>query len=89
MVTNIIILRFWFVFYTANDMTDNDMIDFEDDHILPMAREWVEKKVTAVSYDDAESFFYFIDKYTTIIVGGSRRWRSSTRIIETRHCLIK
>ena len=33
------------------------MVDFEDDHVLPMAQEWVEKKVTAVSYDDAESFW--------------------------------
>jgi hypothetical protein len=72
MVTNITILRFWFLFSKADDMTDNDMIDFDDDRILPMAREWVAKRVTHVSYEDAESFFYFIDKYTTIVIGGQR-----------------
>ena len=35
-----------------------------------MVWEWVENKATAVSYDDAESFCYFMDKYTTIIIGG-------------------
>ena len=58
--------------YAADDMTDNEMIEVDNDLVLPMVQEWVHNKVTALAFDDVEPFLYFLDKYTTIIVGGQR-----------------
>ena len=60
------------VYYPADDMTDNEMVEVDDDLVLPMVQEWVDKKVTTLEYDTVEPFLYFLDKYTTIIVGGQR-----------------
>ena len=59
-------------YYEADDMTENALINYDDDTVLPMAREWVKNKVTSISYNDSEPFFYFLDKYMTIIVGGQQ-----------------
>ena len=44
----------------------------EDGEVLPSARAWFQGKVLNPTYDDVESFLHFLDKYTTIIVGGSK-----------------
>ena len=59
-------------FYAADTITDNKMIDIEEDILLPSVREWVDKRVTKLTYAAAEPFLYFLDKYTMVVVGGQR-----------------
>ena len=35
-------------------------------------RDWVANNITKPGYDAAEGLLYFFDKYTTIVVGGTR-----------------
>ena len=47
-------------------------VDYENGVVLPSARSWVPSNIVHPSYSEAEPFLHFLDKYTTIIVGGSR-----------------
>ena len=38
---------------------------------LPSAQNWTKTKVFKIGYEDNESFLYFLDKYMTVMVGGT------------------
>jgi hypothetical protein len=48
------------------------MVEFEDGKVLPSVLKWTTVKVAKIGYEQAESFLYFLDKYATVMVGGSR-----------------
>jgi len=48
------------------------MVEYEDGEVLPSARSWVSKNILHPSYSDAEPLLHFLDKYTMIVVGGSK-----------------
>ena len=48
------------------------MVEFEDGKVLPSVLKWTMVKVAMIGYGQAESFLYFLDKYSTVMVGGSR-----------------
>ena len=48
------------------------MVEYDDGVVLPSARSWVPNNIIHPSYSEAEPLLHFLDKYTTIIVGGSR-----------------
>ena len=48
------------------------MIEFEDGKVLPSVLKWTMVKVAKIGYEQAESFLYFLDKYATVMVEGSR-----------------
>ena len=55
-----------------NKHKDAVKVEYDDDgEVLPSARAWFLGKVLNPTYNDVESFLYFLDKYTRIIVGGS------------------
>ena len=47
-------------------------VEYEDGVVLPSARSWVPGNIVHPSYSEAEPFLRFLDKYTMIIVGGSK-----------------
>ena len=47
----------------------NDKLDYK---LFKEQREWVPNKITKPRYDETEGLLYFFDKYTTIVVGGTR-----------------
>ena len=56
-----------------NKHKDAVKVEYDDDgEVLPSARAWFLGKVLNPTYNDVESFLYFLDKYTRIIVGGSK-----------------
>jgi hypothetical protein len=48
------------------------LVEFEDGEVAPTARAWFDKDETSPLYSDAEGLLYFLDKYTTIMVGGAK-----------------
>ncbi len=51
------------------------MFDVEDDgdgKLLLQQRMWIKNKTSKPSYNEAEPLLYFLDKYATIVVGGTR-----------------
>ena len=48
------------------------MVEYDEVFALPSVRDWRKAKVFKVGYEDAESFLYFLDKYVTVMVGGTR-----------------
>jgi hypothetical protein len=49
------------------------MVEFKDGKVAPTARSWLSQATSIQpSYSDAESLLYFLDKYTTIMVGGAK-----------------
>ncbi len=42
------------------------MVEFEDGKVLPSVLKWTTIKVAKIGYEAAESFLYFLDKYTTV-----------------------
>lgn len=57
---------------SVDEQTEHAKIDFDEGKLVPGARGWIKKKINKPSYEAAESLLYFLDKYTTIVVGGSR-----------------
>ena len=47
-------------------------MEYEDGVVLPSARSWVPGNIVHPSYSETEPFLRFLDKYTMIIVGGSK-----------------
>ena len=56
----------------VDEQASHDKVDFDDGKLIPGARGWIAKMISKPSYDAAESLLYFLDKYTTIVVGGAR-----------------
>ncbi len=48
------------------------VVDNEDGKLLLKQRMWNNNKTSKPSYDEAEPLLYFLDKYTTIVVGGTQ-----------------
>ena len=48
------------------------MVEFEDGKVSPTACAWLASKTMKPLYNEAEPLLYFLDKYTTIIVGGAK-----------------
>lgn len=63
-----------FVVISADkNKTDGLIVEYaEDGEVLPSARGWISNKKLNPTYIEAEPLLYFLDKYTTIIVGGSK-----------------
>ena len=53
-------------------LKESGMVAFEDGKVLPSVLKWTTVKVAKIGYKQAESFLYFLDKYVTVMVGGSR-----------------
>ena len=47
------------------------MVEYDEVFALPSVRDWRKAKVFKVGYEDAKSFLYFLDKYVTLMVGGT------------------
>jgi hypothetical protein len=47
-------------------------VEYEDGEVLPSARAWYLSNELHPTYDEAEPLIYFLDKYTRIIIGGSK-----------------
>ena len=47
------------------------MVEYDDVFALPSELDWRKSKVFKVGYEDAKSFLYFLDKYETVMVGGT------------------
>ena len=58
----------------VDNQKTNRMFVYDDDkdQLFSEQRCWVKNKVTTPNYTDAEGLLYFFDKYTTIVIGGSR-----------------
>jgi hypothetical protein len=58
----------------VDDQKQTKMIEYDDEsgQLLPEQRQWVTNKITKPRYEDAEGLLHFLDKYTTIVVGGAR-----------------
>jgi hypothetical protein len=58
----------------VDNQKQSKTIEFNDEtgKVMPEARQWVINKITKPSYEDAEGLLYFMDKYSTIVVGGAR-----------------
>lgn len=64
-----------------NKHEDAVKVEYDDDgEVLPSARAWFLGKVLNPTYNDVESFLYFLDKYTRIIVGGSKAMAEYTKL---------
>ena len=48
------------------------MVVYENAMACPSVRKWTKTKGLKLAYEEAEHFLYFLDKYTTIMVGGAR-----------------
>ena len=48
------------------------MVEFTNGQVLPSVRKWAKAKVIRLGYEAAESFLYFLDKYSMVMVGGAR-----------------
>ena len=48
------------------------VLEYDDGVVLPSAQDWVSSKIVHPSYSDAEPLLHFLDKYTMIIIGGSK-----------------
>ena len=48
------------------------MVEFTNGQVLPSVRKWAKAKVIKLGYKAAESFLYFLDKYSTVMVGSAR-----------------
>ena len=48
------------------------MVEYDDVLALPSVRNWTKTKVFKIEYEGAELFLYFLDKYVTVMVGGTR-----------------
>ena len=48
------------------------LVEYDDGVVLPSARSWVSNNILHPSYSDAAPLLHFLDKYTVIIVGGSK-----------------
>ena len=48
------------------------LVEFQDGEVAPTARAWFSQDMSCPSYSDAEGLLYFLDKYTTIMVGGTK-----------------
>jgi len=52
---------------------DGLMVEYDEDgEVLPSTRGWIASKKLHPTYCEAEPLLYFLDKYTTIIIGGSK-----------------
>ena len=58
--------------YLVDHLKDSGVVEFEDGKVLPSVLKWTTVKVAKIGYEQAESFLYFLDKYVTVMVGGSR-----------------
>ncbi len=47
-------------------------MEFNEGEVAPTARAWFDKDETSPLYSDAEGLLYFLDKYTTIMVGSAK-----------------
>ncbi len=56
----------------VDHLKESGMVEFEDGKVLPSVLKWTTIKVAKIGYEQAESFLYFLDKYATVMVGGSR-----------------
>ncbi len=48
------------------------MVEYDDVFALPSVQNWRKAKVFKVGYEEAKLFLYFLDKYVTVMVGGTR-----------------
>ncbi len=48
------------------------MVANENEMAYPRVRNWTKTKGLKLAYGGAEPFFYFLDKYATVMVGGAR-----------------
>ncbi len=57
------------------------LVEYDDGVVLPSAQGWVSCNIVHPSYSDAEPLLlHFLDKYTMIIVGGSKAMRKYCKI---------
>ncbi len=47
------------------------MVVYENEMACPSVRNWTNSKGFKLAYEKAEHFLYFLDKYTTVMVGGA------------------
>ncbi len=48
------------------------MVVYENEMVCPSVRKWTKTKGFKLAYEEALHFLYFLDKYTTVMVGGAR-----------------
>ena len=48
------------------------MMVYENGMACPRVRNWTKTKGLKLSYEGVEPFLHFLDKYTTVMVGGAR-----------------
>ncbi len=48
------------------------MVVYENEMTCPSVRNWTKTKGLKLANEGAEPFLYFLDKYTTVMVGGAR-----------------
>ena len=59
-------------FGTVDYLKDPRMVKYDDILALPSVRNWTKAKVFKIGYEGAKLFLYFLDKYVTVMVGGTR-----------------
>ena len=47
-------------------------VEYDEVLALPIVRNWTRTKLFKIGYEGAKSFLYFLDKYVTVMVGGTR-----------------
>ena len=47
-------------------------MEYDEVLALPSVRKWTKIKVFKIGYEGAELFLYILDKYVTVMVGGTR-----------------
>jgi hypothetical protein len=48
------------------------MVLYENEMVCPSVRKWTKTMGLKLAYEEAEHVLYFLDKYTTVMVGGAR-----------------
>ena len=61
---------------------------YDDILALPSVQNWTKAKVFKVGYEDAGSFLYFLNKYVTVMVGGTRALAKYYKVDCGKYCWI-
>ena len=64
------------------------MVEYDDVLSLPSVLNWTKAKVFKIGYESAKLFLYFLDKYATVMVGGTRAMAKYYKINYQTHCWI-
>jgi len=64
------------------------MVEYDDVFALPIVRNWTKAKVCKIKigYEVAKLLLYFLDKYLTVLVGGTCAMAKYYKINCEKHC---